>query len=253
MFALNVVDRAYLLRPSRPRPPVRAGREARHGGRSSPSARSATRGRRWPTRARRRRSATPVRGRHHVVRRCPSGSSSRRWRSWRAGSSTCSPRPGMRRRTRRLAGRARLGSVRPRAPAGHRRGPCACDDPQPPQRRRPRRERRRARSARAAARHRGRRHRAGRGLRRTSLAIITFLTRSLFDVPFEFGRLAHVTIVLALAAAFGEAVLPDDGGGRAPTGGPRALVPLVLLATRFLRPQERAAIRRCDGTIPPMM
>jgi O-antigen/teichoic acid export membrane protein len=76
-----------------------------------------------------------------------------------------------------------------------------------------------------------------------TLAVLHLLTRSLFDVPFEFGRLAHVTIVLALAAAFGEVVLPDDGwAGLLTRVGLVLLVPLVLVATRFLRPQERAAI-----------
>jgi O-antigen/teichoic acid export membrane protein len=78
-----------------------------------------------------------------------------------------------------------------------------------------------------------------------TLAVLHLLTRSLFHVPFEWGRLAHATTVLGLAALGGELLLPASGaGGLVARVGLLAAVPLVLLATGFMRPAERAALRR---------
>jgi hypothetical protein len=69
------------------------------------------------------------------------------------------------------------------------------------------------------------------------------LTRSLFAVPFEWGRLAHACLVLAAAAAIGEVVLPAHGwGGLLARVGLVLLVPFILVVTGFLRTNERAAI-----------
>ena len=44
-----------------------------------------------------------------------------------------------------------------------------------------------------------------------TLAILHLLTRGLFLVPFEWGRLGHATLVLVVAALVGELLLPVDG------------------------------------------
>jgi O-antigen/teichoic acid export membrane protein len=78
-----------------------------------------------------------------------------------------------------------------------------------------------------------------------TLAILQLLTRSLFWVPFEWGRLAHATAVLGAAALAGELLLPTSGAaGLASRLAVVAAVPLVLVATGFVRPAERAALRR---------
>jgi O-antigen/teichoic acid export membrane protein len=78
-----------------------------------------------------------------------------------------------------------------------------------------------------------------------TLAILQLLTRSLFWVPFEWGRLAHATAVLGAAALVGELLLPASGAaGLASRVALVALVPVVLVVTGFVRPGERAALRR---------
>jgi O-antigen/teichoic acid export membrane protein len=78
-----------------------------------------------------------------------------------------------------------------------------------------------------------------------TLVVLHLLTRSLFAVPFEWARLAHATLVLAVAAVVGEVVLPDHGwGGLLARVGLILIVPLVLVGTGFLRTNERAAFAR---------
>ena len=78
-----------------------------------------------------------------------------------------------------------------------------------------------------------------------TLAVLHLLTRSLFAVPFEWARLVHVTLVLAAAAVVGEVVLPDHGwGGLLARVGLLVVVPFVLVGTGFLRTNERAAFAR---------
>jgi O-antigen/teichoic acid export membrane protein len=78
-----------------------------------------------------------------------------------------------------------------------------------------------------------------------TLAILHLVTRSLFAVPFEWGRLAHATAVLAVAAAAGELLLPTHGAaGLAARAAVVAAVPVVLLGTGFLRDSERLAFTR---------
>jgi len=75
------------------------------------------------------------------------------------------------------------------------------------------------------------------------VAVLFALTRSLLVVPFEGARLAHAVAVLAAVAVAGALLLPDAGpAGLAARAGAAALVPVVLLATGFLRPGERAAL-----------
>jgi O-antigen/teichoic acid export membrane protein len=76
------------------------------------------------------------------------------------------------------------------------------------------------------------------------LVVLHLLTRRLFAVPFEWARLAHAVAVLAGVAVAGELLLPTAGvDGFVLRTLALATIPLVLLATRFLRPAEAAAIR----------
>jgi O-antigen/teichoic acid export membrane protein len=84
------------------------------------------------------------------------------------------------------------------------------------------------------------------------LAVMYALTRSLFYVPFEWGRLALVVGVAGGMAAAGELLLPTVGAAGFVE---RALVlgaiPLVLSALGFLRPGEREAVRRLTAIVTP--
>ncbi len=81
-----------------------------------------------------------------------------------------------------------------------------------------------------------------------TVGILHLLTRSLFRVPFEWRRLVHAAGVLAAAALAGELLAPDAGaGGLAARLALVAAVPLGLATTGFLRPGERAAIARVAG------
>jgi hypothetical protein len=71
------------------------------------------------------------------------------------------------------------------------------------------------------------------------------LTRSLFHVPFEWGRLALVVVVAGGLATAGELLLPTSGAGGLPArAAVLCAIPGVLLAAGFLRPGEREAVRR---------
>jgi O-antigen/teichoic acid export membrane protein len=77
------------------------------------------------------------------------------------------------------------------------------------------------------------------------LVTLRLLTRRLFAVPFERGRLALAVGVLAGVSAAGELALPTDGfAGLATRALALAAIPLLLLATRFARPEEIAGARR---------
>jgi O-antigen/teichoic acid export membrane protein len=76
------------------------------------------------------------------------------------------------------------------------------------------------------------------------LAVAHLLTRRLFTVPFERGRLALLVTVIGGIAAAGELLLPTSGAaGFAARLAALAAIPLVLLAAGFLRPEERRALR----------
>jgi O-antigen/teichoic acid export membrane protein len=84
-----------------------------------------------------------------------------------------------------------------------------------------------------------------------TLAILHVLTRTLFAVPFEWGRLVHATAVLVVAAAIGELLLPSSGAvGLVARVVLIAAVPVVLALTGFLRPAERAAVRQALRKVP---
>ena len=77
------------------------------------------------------------------------------------------------------------------------------------------------------------------------LAVLHVLTRGLFSVPFEWGRLVHAVALLAGVAVLGELLLPREGaGGLALRAAALAALPALFVATRFARPQELAALRR---------
>ena len=68
------------------------------------------------------------------------------------------------------------------------------------------------------------------------LVVLHLLTRKLFTVPFEWGRLAHAVAVLASIAVAGELLLPAEGAaGLVLRALALAAIPLVLLATGFMR------------------
>jgi O-antigen/teichoic acid export membrane protein len=76
------------------------------------------------------------------------------------------------------------------------------------------------------------------------IAVIYLLTRSLFRVGFEWLRLARLVAILASVAISGELLLPTHGfAGLALRAAWLALVPALLLITRFFHPHERAQAR----------
>lgn len=89
---------------------------------------------------------------------------------------------------------------------------------------------------------------AGAGLALTGayvamLTVMRLLTRNLFEIAFEWRRIAQLALVLGGLAGAGELLLPDDGAAGFVT---RALLaaslPLVLALTGFFRPEERALL-----------
>jgi len=77
------------------------------------------------------------------------------------------------------------------------------------------------------------------------LAVIYTLTRSLFRVGFEWRRLAQLVAILGGVAVSGELLLPDHGAlGLLTRIVWFALVPALLVLTRFFHPHERAEARR---------
>jgi O-antigen/teichoic acid export membrane protein len=75
------------------------------------------------------------------------------------------------------------------------------------------------------------------------LAVIHLLTRRLFVVPFEWGRLALLVGVLTGVTVGGELLLPDHGAaGLLSRAAAVALIPAVLWAAGFVRPHERERV-----------
>jgi O-antigen/teichoic acid export membrane protein len=76
------------------------------------------------------------------------------------------------------------------------------------------------------------------------VAIMHLLTRRVFAVRFEWRRLAQLTAILAAVAVSGELLLPTSGlGGLLTRAVWLALVPALLLLTRFFAPHERDGVR----------
>jgi O-antigen/teichoic acid export membrane protein len=76
------------------------------------------------------------------------------------------------------------------------------------------------------------------------VALMHLLTRDVFIVDFEWRRLAQVTAILAGVAVSGELLLPTAGlAGLALRSVWLALIPALLLLTRFFAPNEREQAR----------
>jgi O-antigen/teichoic acid export membrane protein len=76
------------------------------------------------------------------------------------------------------------------------------------------------------------------------LALMYALTRRLFVVPFEWVRLAHVVAVIGGVTVAGELLLPTSGAlGLVERTGALLAIPLLLMVTRFLGPGERTRLR----------
>jgi O-antigen/teichoic acid export membrane protein len=76
------------------------------------------------------------------------------------------------------------------------------------------------------------------------VAVMHLLTRGVFAVDFQWRRLGRLTAILALVAVSGELLLPTSGlAGLLTRIAWLALVPALLLATRFVAPHERAQVR----------
>jgi O-antigen/teichoic acid export membrane protein len=77
------------------------------------------------------------------------------------------------------------------------------------------------------------------------LVVMWLLTRNLFPVAFEWGRLALLTGIAGGIAVAGELLLPTDGAtGFLTRALALAAIPLALYAARFFRPGELLAARR---------
>jgi O-antigen/teichoic acid export membrane protein len=78
----------------------------------------------------------------------------------------------------------------------------------------------------------------------TMLLVMYLLTRDLFEVGFEWRRLAQLTAILAGVAVSGELLLPTHGAaGLALRIAWLGLVPALLLLTRFFHDHEREQVR----------
>ncbi len=76
------------------------------------------------------------------------------------------------------------------------------------------------------------------------LVVLHLLTRTLFAVPFQWRRLAHAVVLLAGVAVAGELLLPTAGvSGFATRALAAAAIPLLFVATGFVRPAEWAGLR----------
>jgi O-antigen/teichoic acid export membrane protein len=76
------------------------------------------------------------------------------------------------------------------------------------------------------------------------LAVMRILTRNLFEVGFEWARLAHFTLVAGGISIIGNLLLPTSGAsGLAERLAVLALIPLALWATHFVHPDEARVFR----------
>jgi O-antigen/teichoic acid export membrane protein len=83
------------------------------------------------------------------------------------------------------------------------------------------------------------------------LAAMYAFARRLFEVSFEWGRLAQVVVVAGGIAVAGELLLPTSGAlGLLERATALAAIPVVLLASGFFRPDERARMRALARRLP---
>ena len=91
------------------------------------------------------------------------------------------------------------------------------------------------------------------------LVVLCALTRDVFPVPFEWGRIAGLTLVAGGIAIAGNLLLPTYGaGGFLARVAVLAVIPLALVAARVVRPAElrallAAARRARQSRVPPTL
>lgn len=86
------------------------------------------------------------------------------------------------------------------------------------------------------------------------LVVMRLLTRSLFRVDFEWGRIALIALVVGGGAALGELLLPTSGVvGFLTRALVFALLPLLLVPLRFYRTQERELLRTMINPVIRML
>jgi len=84
------------------------------------------------------------------------------------------------------------------------------------------------------------------------LVVAHLLTRRLFTVPFEWARLSHAVVLLAGVSIAGELLLPDTGvSGFVTRAVAAAAIPLLFAATSFVRPAEWAGLRAITRRAAP--
>jgi O-antigen/teichoic acid export membrane protein len=77
------------------------------------------------------------------------------------------------------------------------------------------------------------------------MIVLGALTRRSFEVPFEWGRVAHAIVLLAGVAVAGELLLPEEGfAGFVTRSLALALIPALFWLTRFATDEERAGFAR---------
>ena len=82
------------------------------------------------------------------------------------------------------------------------------------------------------------------------LVVMYLLTRRLFSVGFEWGRLIKLAVVLGGVAVAGEMTLPANGaGGFASRAAALLLIAPLLAAAGFFRAQERERVRSLIGAL----
>lgn len=84
------------------------------------------------------------------------------------------------------------------------------------------------------------------------LAVMYAWARRLFAVAFEWGRLAQLVAVIGGVAVAGELLLPTAGVlGFLERSAALAAIPLLLAVTRFFKPEERTRIRALARRLAP--
>jgi O-antigen/teichoic acid export membrane protein len=84
------------------------------------------------------------------------------------------------------------------------------------------------------------------------LAVMYAWARRLFAVAFEWGRLAQLVVVIGGVAVAGELMLPTSGAaGFLERTAALAAIPVLLAATGFFRPEERTRIRALARRLAP--
>jgi O-antigen/teichoic acid export membrane protein len=84
------------------------------------------------------------------------------------------------------------------------------------------------------------------------LVLMYLLTRNLFAVAFQWGRLAQLVTVIGGVSVLGDVLLPTRGaGGFLVRVAALAAIPLLLVAVRFFRPEELARLRGMAERLRP--